>query len=269
MIPIFIILFFTLGTIIGSFLNVVIFRLNTQKSFLKSFGGRSACMSCYNKLCWYELIPIFSFLGLKGRCRNCMTRISIQYPLVELTTGIIFAALFLKFQDLFFIDIYGFFIAYDYYAIMFSLLLVIAVYDLRHKIIPDMLVFFLGLLAFAGLFFFGSSEFYVHTPSILEFFSGIFIALPFAFFWLISGGGWMGLGDAKLTLGLCWLLGISLALSGLVIAFWSGAIIGIALVVLSKNSKGKRFQMKSEIPFAPFLVFGAFLAFILDLHLFY
>src|SRR3990167_9306340 len=97
------IIFFIFGTIIGSFLNVVIFRMNTQKYFFGSFGGRSACMSCQNKLKWYELIPLFSFFTLKGRCRTCRTKISVQYPLVEFISGLVFAALFFKFQDLLFI----------------------------------------------------------------------------------------------------------------------------------------------------------------------
>src|ERR1035437_5579006 len=120
------IIFFVFGLIIGSFLNVVILRLNTKRSL----GGRSACMSCMNKLSWYELIPVFSFLGLKGRCRNCKTKISIQYPLVELVTGLIFASLFLKFQYVFFLNTLMFSFIYAYYAVMFSLLIVIATYDL-------------------------------------------------------------------------------------------------------------------------------------------
>ena len=116
--------------------------------------------------------------------------------------------------------------------------------------------------------FSGAPGFYFHTPSIIEFSSGILVALPFVFFWLISSGKWMGLGDAKLALGIGWLLGLSYALSGLVVAFWSGAIIGVTLVILSKNSKIEKMGMKSEIPFAPFLVFGAFLAFIFEFNLF-
>jgi len=143
------IIFFVFGLIIGSFLNVVILRLNTQKTF----GGRSACMSCQNKLNWHDLIPVFSFLGLKGRCKNCKTKISMQYPLVELGTGLIFGLLFLKFKDIFFWDTLSFSFTYAYYAIMFSLLVVIAVYDLRHKIIPDSLSFTFCLLAFLSLFF--------------------------------------------------------------------------------------------------------------------
>lgn len=220
-------------------------------------------MSCQNQLQWFELIPVFSFLGLKGRCKNCKTKISIQYPIVELITGFIFAGLFLKFQDVFFLNTLTFSFSYAYYAVMFSLLVVIATYDIRHKIIPDVLSVIFGVLAFAGLFLFKDYIFSIHIPSLLEFSSGFMIAVPFALFWLVSKGKWMGLGDAKLAIGLGWLLGISQALSGLVLAFWIGAIAGLFLVIFRKN-----YGMKSEIPFAPYLVLGMFLAFILELHLF-
>ncbi|MFA6257807.1 MAG: prepilin peptidase [Candidatus Paceibacterota bacterium] len=256
------IIFFFLGLIIGSFLNVVIFRLNTNRSF----GGRSGCMSCQKKLAWYELIPVFSFLSLGGRCRNCKTKISLQYPAVEFIMGLIFALLFLKFQDIFFVDILTFSFNYTYYAIAFSILVVIAVYDLKHKIIPDILSFIFGLLAFMGLFFIqadGFLGFSPHMPTILGFFAGPIIALPFVFFWLVSSGRWMGLGDAKLAIGLGWLLGLPLALTGVVFAFWIGSVVGVLLVIFSK-----KYGMKSEIPFAPYLALGAFLAFIFSLNLF-
>lgn len=276
MILTFSIIFFIFGLIIGSFLNVVICRYNTGKSL----GGKSACMSCENKLRWYELVPLFSFITLRGRCKTCKTKISIQYPLVELITGLIFVSLFLKFsalgaapaggqgsvssgQDFYFWFNPIFLITYAYYVSMFSLLVVITTYDLKHKIIPDKLSLVFGILAFLGLFFFADYNFYLHMPSILEFLSGIFIALPFALFWFLSAGAWMGLGDAKLTLGLGWFLGISRALSALVIAFWSGAIIGLCLIFF-----GKGYGMKSEIPFALYLALGAFLAFVFNLQLF-
>lgn len=260
------ILFFTLGLIIGSFLNVVICRLNTARSL----GGRSACMSCQSKLCWYELIPFFSFLGLQGRCRVCQSKISLQYPLVELTAGIIFATIFLKFsalggsafgeQGVSFIFQPEFIIPYIFYTLMFSLLLVIVGYDIKHKIIPDKLSLIFGILAFIGLFLFPT----YHIPSLLEFSSGILIALPFAGLWLVSRGAWMGLGDAKLALGLGWFLGLSVALSALVLSFWIGTIIGLGLVFFARG-----YGMKSEIPFAPYLAIGAFLAFIFELNLFH
>lgn len=251
--------FFILGLIIGSFLNVVICRFNTSR-ILK---GRSACMSCTNKLCWYELIPLISFFALGGRCKVCKIRISRIYPLVELITGLIFVGLFFKFQDIFFANSLIFSFTYIYYAVAFSILIVIAFYDLKHEIIPDILSLSFGILAFLGLFLFNESIFYIHTPTILQFLSGILLALPFALFWLISKGAWMGLGDAKLVIGLGYLLGLSRAFSGIIISFWSGAILGILLIIFSKQ-----YKMKSEIPFAPFLIFGAVLAFLLELHIF-
>ena len=254
-------LFFIVGTVIGSFLNVVIFRFNTARSL----GGRSACTSCLHKLSWYELIPLLSFLCLSGRCKNCKTRLSPIYPLVELLTGAIFLGLFLKFQDIFFISTVEFLLTYKYYALMFSFLLVVAFYDLRHRIIPDLFSFGFAALAFLGLFFYGPGAPYFdpHLPNTLQFFSGIFLALPFALLWFVSGGKWMGLGDAKLALGLGWFLGIPLALSATVLAFWIGALIAISLVIFSP-----RYGMKSQIPFAPYLVLGALIAFIFNLNFF-
>jgi leader peptidase (prepilin peptidase)/N-methyltransferase len=189
---------------------------------------------------------------------------------VELLSGLIFAFIFLKLQSVFFYSVGMFAVTYGYYVLMFSILLVIAAYDLKHKIIPDKLVYFFSLSAFIGLFFFESENIFPfgpHIPGIMDFLSGILIALPFALLWLISGGRWMGFGDAKLALGLGWFLGLYLALSGLVLAFWSGAIVGILLIVVSKVGKswlGVK-GMKSELPFAPFLVLGAFVAFICNL----
>src|SRR3989344_9289743 len=254
--------FFVFGLVIGSFLNVVICRWNTKKSL----GGRSACMSCRNQLCWYELIPLISFITLRGRCRSCQTRISVLYPSVEILTGLTFVALFLKFQDIFSISLPVFTVTYMYYATMFSFLIVIAAYDLRHKIIPDILSFVFGVLGFTGLFFFNTDNFiwfYPHIPSVLDFLSGPLIALPFALFWLASYGAWMGLGAAKLVLGLGWLLGISASFSAIIFAFWAGAIIGLCLIFFKRG-----YSMKSEIPFALYLVLGTFLVFLFDLNLF-
>jgi|SRR3989339_182657 len=267
MTPFLAIVFLVFGLILGSFLNVVIIRLNTRESFFGSLGGRSGCMSCQNKLTWYELIPVFSFLGLRGRCKNCRNKISLQYPLVELMSGFIFALLFLKLQDIFFLNTFDFSFTYAFYAFIFSLLIVIAVYDLKHKIIPDILSLVLGLLALAGLFFLqtdGSLSFSPHLPTLLEFFSGPIIAVPFVFFWLVSSGRWMGLGDAKLAISLGWLLGLVGALSATVFAFWIGSVAGLSLVIFSHKKHG----MKSEIPFAPFLVLGTLLVFLFDLYLF-
>lgn len=261
------ILFFLFGAVIGSFLNVIIYRYHTEKSVL----GRSACMSCQNKLRWYELVPLLSFFALKGRCKSCKTKISRQYPIVELLSGVVFAMLFFKFQDLFFLNLIHFTISYVYYAVAFSILLVISVYDWKHKIIPDGLAAIFGAIAFVSVFLFTGDSFYPHMPQTLELLSGVILALPFGLIWLLSRGAWMGLGDAKLQLGIGWLLGLTLGLSGVVLAFWSGALVGVLLIVFSKlYSKlfPTKHSLKSEIPFAPFLAMGALIAFVFEVMLF-
>lgn len=251
-----IIVFFLLGVVIGSFLNVVIFRLNTHKTF----GGKSICLSCEKYIYWYDLVPIFSYAILKGRCRHCKSKISFQYPLVELITGIVFLFLFLKFGYIFYVDPIIFSLTYGFYAGIFSLLLIIIVYDIRHKIIPDVLSFFFGILAFIGVFLFSDFMLNPHLPKLYDF-AGLLLSIPFALFWLVSKGKWMGLGDAKLVIGLGLLLGLSKAIFGIMLAFWIGAIVGILLIIF-KKLKG----FKSEIPFAPFLILGAFLAFVFDVY---
>lgn len=220
-------------------------------------------MRCKKVLRWYELIPLFSFFLLKGKCGECKTRISWQYPTVEFLSALIFAGLFLKFENIFYINTIAFSISYSYYAMMFSLLMIIAVYDLRHKIIPDILSIIFAMFSFVGLFLFYNFNFFPHIPGIWEFLSGLMLALPFALIWILSKGTWMGLGDAKLAVGLGWLIGFSRILSGAVVAFWSGAVIGILLILFSK-----RHGIKSEIPFAPFLVLGVVSAFLFELRFF-
>lgn len=257
------IFFFGFGLIIGSFLNVVILRYNTEKSL----GGRSACMVCRNKLSWYELLPLVSFIILRGRCRSCRTKISWQYPLVEFVTGLIFAGLFLKFQNLFWLSFTSFIVGYAYYATLFTLLIVIGAYDVKHKIIPDMLVLFFGVLSFVGMFMFdkfGSLALYCHVPTVTEMLAGVIVAAPFAFLFFVSRGKWMGLGDAKLMLGMGWLLGLSYAFSAIVMSFWMGAIVGILLIVTSK-----KYKFQTEIPFAPYLILATMMVFFFEINLLY
>ena len=253
------IIFLVFGIIIGSFLNVVIYRLNTGKTF----GGRSMCFSCARTLSWYELVPVGSFLIQKGKCRGCKSKISIQYPMVEMITGIIFAAIFLKFQYLFWVDTFSFSLTLGYYATLFSLLMVITVYDIKHKVIPDSLSLIFGIFSFVGIFFFLNSNFYIHYPNFIQYLSGPILALPFALLWFVSKGKWMGFGDAKLAVGLGWMLGLSLGLSALVLSFWIGALMGILLLIFSKH-----YGIKSQLPFAPFLALGTLIAFLFEFNFF-
>lgn len=255
----FLIAFFVLGLIVGSFLNVVVLRFGTGKTF----GGRSACMSCQQTLRWHELIPLFSFLFLRGRCGTCATRISWQYPLVEFTTGIVFALLFQKFSSFLFVDNLSFTFTYAYYAVLFSLLMAISVYDIKHQIIPDVLSFTFGLLAFIGMFFFSPKGIGMHLPTFADFLAGLLVSIPFALLWLVSRGRWMGLGDAKLAVGLGFMLGVVSLLSATVIGFWIGSIVGVGLILFNKIQ-----GLKSEVPLGPFLALGAFLVFVFDWQIF-
>jgi leader peptidase (prepilin peptidase)/N-methyltransferase len=190
--------------------------------------------------------------------------------MVEFATGIIFMLTFLKLQMLVDSGITAqFLLSYLYYISIFSVLMVVTVYDIKHKIIPDILAIVFGVLSFIGLFLFDFSGPYAyllhfHLPNFLSILSGLIVASPFAFFWLVSSGRWMGLGDAKLALGIGWFLGLSQAFSALAVSFWIGSIFGIFLVLSSK-----KYKMKSEIPFAPYLVLGTILAFLFNLHLFF
>ncbi len=237
---------FLIGLCIGSFLNVVIYRYNTGWKIT----GRSKCLSCGKTLAWYELIPLFSFFFQGGRCTGCNSRLSWQYPLVEFTTGALFVGIY---------EIFGFTIGTPYYAIVWSLLVAIFVYDLKHKIIPDGLVF---SFAFLSLFV---NMLFVRIPSeaISLLVAGPAVAFPFLFIWLISKGKWMGFGDAKFGLAMGWMLGMNMGYAAITLAFWIGALIGILVMVFRLGN----LHMKSEIPFAPFLVIGTAFVFFANIHI--
>ena len=251
---IFLLLSFVFGTIIGSFLNVVAFRYNT------GFGlnGRSKCLSCAKTLTWIELIPIFSFAAQKGACRKCKSRISWQYPLVELSGGLLFVAIFWKFPP----TTVATSLITALYLIITALLIVITVYDIKHKIIPDALVYAFAIVAFVSMFFGGPASatnmLGFHIPLVINLLSGLLCALPFWFLWFVSKGKWMGFGDAKLALGIGWTLGFVAAVSAIVLAFWIGAVISVIwMLAVFHRVKGRY-----EIPFAPYLILGMYIVLI-------
>jgi len=253
---------FLLGTIIGSFLNVVIFRFNTGRTVVK---GRSICMTCNRDLRWYELIPVFSFLIQSGKCRRCASTISHQYPLVELLTGLVFALVAFKFLPILYFSYWTFIFLVVLFVFIFSLLIVISVYDLRHKIIPDKLVFVFIFISFFSIFVntSGFGPLFV-LPTLSSLIVGPILALPFVLLWLLSKGRLMGLGDGKLILGIGWMLGLSVGVFSLVLSFWIGTVVSLLLILLSKNKMG----MKTEIPFAPFLIISAFVTFLFGFNFF-
>lgn len=254
------IFFFIFGTIVGSFLNVVILRYNTGRSL----NGRSGCMSCGAKLGVLDLFPIVSWLAIRGRCRHCKSKISAQYPLVELGTGILFAALFISAMPfLTAMDSLNLFILYYIWnAVIFAILIVVFVYDIHHKIIPDSLSYTFAIMAFIQTFILMPSFAEFTTLNYLNLFSGVLMFLPFFILWLVSAGRWIGLGDGKLALGIGWYLGFVHGLSAIVLGFWIGAVYAVIIMLIERlNISHKNITMKTEVPFAPFLIIGIILQF--------
>ena len=252
------ILTFIFGVIVGSFLNVVALRFNTGMGL----GGRSKCMSCGTTLTWKELVPLFSFAMQKGSCKKCRSKISWQYPLVEFIAGAIFVLIFFAYPPTDPLTT----ITTLFQLVIACLLVVISVYDIKHKIIPDSFVYTFSGIALISLFVGGSS--WWHIPTVEMLIAGPVLALPFALFWLVSKGAWMGLGDAKLTLGIGWLLGVSAGVNALVLAFWIAA----AFSVIWLLSLHKKFKPRIEIPFGPYLILGLYLVLlfhiqVIDIHL--
>ena len=238
---------FFFGLSLGSFLNSVIFRLETGGSF---FRGRSFCPNCQHILSWQDLIPIFSFLILRGKCRYCQQKISWQYPLVEISTAVIFLIIF-NFQS---ISTLSQFITTLYLFIISSFLIVIFVYDLKHYIIPDKVIYpGIGIALLYQLFEiwnFGNWDLF----RIWNLGLGILPSLFLLAIILISRGRWMGMGDFKLAILMGLVLGFPNILVALFFAFLIGAIIGLGLIIAGKKT------LKSKVPFGPFLVTGTFVA---------
>lgn len=239
------ILSFIFGAVAGSFLNVVSLRFNTGVGI----GGRSKCMSCGTTLTWKELVPIFSFLFQKGACKNCRSKISWQYPLVEFIAGCVFVMIFLVFPPL---DSVSAMLTL-LHVIAACLLVVIAVYDIRHKIIPDRFALAFAIVALVALFVGGQS--WWHIPSFWQLIAGPLLATPFALLWLVSRGRWMGFGDAKLMIGLGWLTGIGGGINAMILAFWIAAAVSVIWLLVTY----KRFKPRTEIPFGPYLILGTYL----------
>ena len=254
--------FFILGAIVGSFLNVVIFRLNTGRGI----GGRSACTSCGKVLGYFDLIPIVSFLLLRGKCRHCGSRISGQYFFVEFCTGILFSLIFLLYLRESDSGVLSVLISLLLPAVLSSVLVVIFFYDLRHKIIPNRLSTLVLIMASVHLLllYLSRGEF-----QILYFYAagGVIPASIIWLLWKISGGRWIGLGDAKLFLGVGMFLTIPQSLSAFVFSFWAGAAYALSSLFMqmirddSLREGEKKLTMKSEIPFAPFIIVGFFISY--------
>ncbi|MDP3710117.1 MAG: prepilin peptidase [bacterium] len=243
-------LIFTLGLIIGSFLNVVIIRSVKNESL----GGRSSCRSCKTKLTARELIPLISFCIQKGRCRNCGAVLLKQYFWVELITGLAFSGVFYMLATTYSPWDTDNFVKWLIFGLaLVSSAIVIVATDLRSKIIPHgpvIVLLILGIIASVnrhGLF----------SGLVTDLMAAIVIAAFFFVLWLYSKGRWMGLGDAKLILASSLLVGYPLSIAAFLFSFWTGGIMGIGLILLHGRNK-----IKYLIPFGPFILLGSLLAYI-------
>ncbi len=232
---IFYITIFIFGLTVGSFLNCIIYRLQKEESFLVK---RSYCPHCQHTLGWQDLIPLLSFVFLKGRCRYCKKPISLQYPLVEISTALIFLLIF-NFQFLIsnaFLATNFNFINTLYYLTIASFLIVIFVFDLKHYIIPDKIIFpVIGIALFYQLFGNWKLEIENLQPLLNPLFSAILASAFFLLIILASHGKWMGWGDVKLAFFMGLFLGFPNILVALFLAFFFGAIIRVGVILACKK----------------------------------
>lgn len=258
------ILTFILGLFVGSFLNASIYRLAVSEELLDPsdghkgdsyapLKGRSACPECGHQLSWADLIPLLSFVLLRGRCAYCKEPISWQYPIVEFCTGALFSSM-AWYSGTNFMDVPLFELLYLW--IIASVLIVIFVYDLRFYLIPNVVLYPAILLAFVW-------RVVESLPLLSDGLSApIFLAvmaafIASAFFFVIyaaSGGRAMGFGDVKLAILMGLFLGWPDIIVALFMSFGLGALFGIALILSGKK------EWRSAVPFGPFLITGTFFA---------
>lgn len=223
------------GLVIGSFLNVVIARVPEGRSI---WSPRSACPGCAAPIGWYDNIPVFSFLALRGRCRGCRMAIPWRYPIVEAATGAAFAVAYLRLGPT--LD------ALVAAALLAALIAITAI-DLRHQIIPDVITLPGIAVGVAASLVTGRIP-WLDSVIGIAVGAGIFLAII-----LVSGGG-MGGGDMKLGAMLGAFLGWKVGLLALLLSVLAGGT--VALVLLALGRKGR----KEAIPFGPFLALGGAVA---------
>lgn len=227
------------GLLIGSFLNVCIYRIPREESIV---FPSSHCPNCGTKLKAYDLVPILSYIVQRGKCRYCGEKISPQYPIVELLNSLVYILIYYKF---------GFSLNFLFYGIIFSILIVIGFIDLKEMIIPDILVIL--ILTVTVLYRLLLFLLYRKSFDLLNSIGGLVLSsFLFILIILISKGG-MGGGDVTLIGSLGFILGIKKILLTIFSAFIFGAIISIILLVTKIREK------KDPIPFGPFIILGFFI----------
>lgn len=229
------------GLIIGSLLNVVILRFDDLRSILNT---RSHCPHCKKEIAWYDLVPFFSYILLLARCRNCKKRISIQYPLVELSTGVLFGLLFWQF---------GLSVQFFALLIIVAILVVTFVYDLLHMLIADILIWIAIGVWILYLIIQLSVNGYQLSVLLNSLYGGLALGGFLAVLVVISREKWMGAGDIKLG----FLLGAISSWPNVLLTGFSSFALGSVISVILILVAGK--TMKDKIPFAPFLITALFI----------
>lgn len=228
-----------LGLLLGSFFNVCIRRIPEDEEIVFT---ASHCPRCKTPIRWFDNLPVLSFLFLRGKCRACKAPISWEYPAVELASGALFLWLFLN---------TGASAAFLAYGVFLSLLLVISVIDLHHRIIPNELSYPGMALGIGAALWLGNPPWY---SAVIGWFVGGFI------FWLVAftyekltGREGLGGGDIKMLAMLGAWLGADAILIVIVLSTGLGSIVGIGALLLQKGN------LKLAIPFGPFLAVAAFI----------
>lgn len=247
-----------LGAVMASFGNVVAYRLHTNASL----NGRSRCFSCGTTLQWYELVPVLSYLLQRCRCRSCQARIPARDFVVELVGALGYVGVLLTAPTLPLLLLNW---------LLVTVLLIIATYDITHFIIPDELVV---AVAGLGMVVFALSHWPLQVSDGLALLSTTAIAAGlYAALWKVSGGQWLGFGDVKLAAALALFLSFEAAFSMVVLSFWVGAAVGVALMGVSWIQRTharwvparEALTLKSEIPFAPFIVVAFLVVYMYDI----
>lgn len=229
----FYVLVFLYGIIIGSFLNVCIYRLPQKENIVTT---RSHCMSCGCQLKWYDLIPVFSWLALRGKCRNCGAKISVQYPLIETLNGVLYLLTFIHF---------GFCIESLLYCFLVSALIVLSVIDFRTYEIPVGINLFIGCL--------GAVRIVTDLNNWKEYAIGFFAVSVFLYLlYLITKGRGIGGGDIKLMA----VAGLLLGWKNIILAFVLGCILGSVIHIIRMKVAGAQ----KVLAMGPYLAAGIWIA---------
>jgi len=229
-----------IGIAIGSFINVVVFRTRLGEPVT----GRSKCRSCLEPIAAIDLVPIFSYLALKGRCRKCSSVIEWQYPVIELIMGVLFGLLFVRaymgigLAD--YIETSEWIAVFIRDATIASFLLIIFVYDFKFSYILDR--FTIPAMILALIF-----NVALGAPVLPMLLAGLMIGGFFAFQFLISKGKWIGGGDIRMGMLMGFYLGLEMGLMALLLSYITGALVGVGLIMAKKR------EMSSQVPFGTFM----------------